>query len=185
MAKVSGQQLRTWATLLSRVPDSRLLFAGSAFGNASVQERITRALGEGGITADRLEFIGWQSLTDYLATHNRIDILLDMFPMNGHTITCNAAWMGVPAISQAGTKYASRLGLSVLTNLGLTELLAETAEEYIDIAAALANDLPRLAELRATLRDRMRASPIMDYPTFARDVESAYRTIWRQWCAAP
>ena len=91
--------------------------------------------------------------------------------------------MGLPLVTLAGDSYRARQGLMLLTNLGLPELIASTPQEYVRIAVELANDLPRLAALRAGLRERMRASPIMDGAGFARDLGAAYRDMWRQWCA--
>jgi predicted O-linked N-acetylglucosamine transferase (SPINDLY family) len=92
--------------------------------------------------------------------------------------------MGVPVVTLAGATHVSRVGVSLLTNVGLPELIAETEEEYVSIAVGLANDLPRLGEIRRSLRDRMRSSPLMYSRQFARDVEGAYRDVWRRWCAA-
>ena len=92
--------------------------------------------------------------------------------------------MGVPVVSLAGQTAVGRGGKSILTNIGLPELIAQTPQQYVHIAAALAGDLPRLVELRGILRQRMQASPLMDAPRFARNVEAAYRQMWRNWCAA-
>jgi predicted O-linked N-acetylglucosamine transferase (SPINDLY family) len=108
---------------------------------------------------------------------------LDPFPFNGMTTTCDALWMGVPALTLPGEMPASRAGLSLLSTVGLREFVASSEEDYVRIAVELAGDLPRLAELRATLRARMQASPLMDAPRFARNVEAAYRSMWRAWCA--
>jgi predicted O-linked N-acetylglucosamine transferase (SPINDLY family) len=94
----------------------------------------------------------------------------------------DAFWLGVPVVTLVGPTAVARAGLSLLANLGLPELVAETPEQFLSIAVGLANDLPRLSELRATLRDRMQASPLMDAPRFARGVEAAYREMWRRWC---
>ena len=90
--------------------------------------------------------------------------------------------MGVPVVTLVGRTVAGRAGLSQLTNLGLPELIAPSPEQFIEIAAALAADLPRLAALRANLRQKMEASPLMDAPRFARNIEAAYRQIWQTWC---
>jgi len=86
-----------------------------------------------------------------------------------------------PVVTLVGSPLVGRAGLSQLTNLGLPELIASSPEQYVQTAVELAHDLPRLSHLRATLRDRMRASPIMDAPRFARDLEAAYRQMWRRW----
>ncbi|HMD53422.1 MAG TPA: hypothetical protein VKJ65_02595, partial [Phycisphaerae bacterium] len=91
-------------------------------------------------------------------------------------------YMGVPLVSLAGKTAVSRAGKSILSNVGLPELIAKTPEEYIQIAVKLAGDLPRLAELRKTLRQRMENSSLMDAKSFARDIESAYRDMWQKWC---
>ena len=91
--------------------------------------------------------------------------------------------MGAPVVSLAGQTAVGRGGLSILSNVGLPDLVARDPEQYVEIATSLAKDLPRLGQLRATLRDRMQKSPLMDAPRFARNVEAAYREMWRRWCA--
>jgi predicted O-linked N-acetylglucosamine transferase (SPINDLY family) len=105
-------------------------------------------------------------------------------PYNGITTTCDALWMGVPVMSIVGRTAAGRAGLSQLSTLGLPELVAFSDEDFVTIAAQLAADLPRLGELRRTLRERMISSPLMDGRRFARGVEAAYRSMWRRWCAS-
>ena len=90
--------------------------------------------------------------------------------------------MGVPVVTLVGPTVVGRAGLCQLMNLGLPELIASSPEEYVRVAAELAQDLPRLSDLRATLRDRMQASPLMDAPRFARNLEAAYRAMWKRWC---
>jgi len=107
---------------------------------------------------------------------------LDTFPYNGHTTSLDAFWMGVPVVSLAGKTPVSRAGLSQLSNLGLRELVAHSTEDYARIAIELAGDLPRLGEPRATLRDRMKRSVLMDAPRFARQIEEAYQEMWQGWC---
>jgi predicted O-linked N-acetylglucosamine transferase (SPINDLY family) len=116
--------------------------------------------------------------------YHRLDVVLDTFPYNGHTTNLDALWMGVPVVSLIGGHPVSRAGLSQLSNLGLAELAARAEEDYVRIAVQLAGDLPRLAELRGTLRSRMAASVLMNGGRFARQIESAYRNIWRRWCSS-
>ena len=149
----------------------------------SVRQRIVASFHRGGVEQERLTLLDKLNIDEYLATHNRVDVILDSFPVNGHTVTCHGLWMGVPAVCLAGSTYCQRLGTSVMSNLGLSELVAQTAGDYVDIAVKLAGDLPRLAELRGTMRDRMANSPLMNGAGFARKVEAAYRDIWRSWCA--
>ncbi|MGD0463443.1 MAG: hypothetical protein ABSB74_13245, partial [Tepidisphaeraceae bacterium] len=121
-------------------------------------------------------------LRGHLELYHRVDLALDTYPYHGTTTTCEALWMGVPVVSLAGRTHVSRVGVSLLSNLGLPQLVAFNPEQYVQIATDLAKDLPRLAELRRTLRPRMQASPLMDAPRFAAEVEAAYRQMWRDWC---
>jgi predicted O-linked N-acetylglucosamine transferase (SPINDLY family) len=114
--------------------------------------------------------------------YKRIDICLDTLPANGHTTSLDSYWMGVPVITLVGPTVEGRAGWSQLNNLKLTELAARDENGFVNIATEWANDLSRLGELRRTLRERMRNSPIMDAKLFARNVESAYRLMWHAWC---
>ncbi|WP_418789244.1 hypothetical protein [Paraburkholderia pallida] len=129
-----------------------------------------------------MRFAGFQAREDYLRTWAQIDIALDTFPYNGHTTSLDAFWMGVPVPTRVGRSAASRAGLSLLANLGLPELAAHTDAAYVEIVVSLARDPARLATLRAGLRARMAASPLMDGARFARNMEAAYRLMWRDWC---
>jgi predicted O-linked N-acetylglucosamine transferase (SPINDLY family) len=181
LAKINAGVIDVWAKLLERVPGSRLLMATRGLQCPECQSPLREAFSARGVAPERLEFAGWLPTPQYLALHDRIDILLDPFPINGHTITCHAAWMGVPAVSLLGHTRAGRLGAGVLRNLGLAELLANNTDQYISIASSLATDLPRLASLRTGLRQRMSESPLMAPTRLARHVEAAYRTMWHNW----
>ena len=108
--------------------------------------------------------------------------MLDTFPYTGGTTSCHALWMGVPLVTLTGKTSTSRGGASLLNTIGLQDLVADTPERYLGIAENLANDLARLRELRAGLRGRMLASPLMDVPEFTRGLERAFRSMWKSWC---
>src|SRR5262249_51648898 len=114
--------------------------------------------------------------------YRRIDLGLDTVPYNGHTTSLDSLWMGVPVVTRVGRTVVGRAGWSQLSNLNVTELAAWSDKDFVALAAGLARDLPRLTRLRATLRDRMQSSPLMNATRFARHVESTYRCIWREWC---
>lgn len=177
--KLTRAALECWGRLLDLAPDSQLLVHAPDGGP---RERVRRLLAGQEIDAARIRFVGPLPLEAYFAQYQQIDVALDPFPYTGGTTSCDALWMGVPVVTLAGATAASRGSLTLLMNLGLEELVAGTPEQYLRIVSALARDLDRLASLRATLRSRMLASPLMDGGRFAQDVESAYREMWRTWC---
>jgi len=180
LAKVTPGTLDLWARLLLVVPDSRLLLMTPA--SEQVEQRLRAIFTTAGISADRLELVHRVPLLEYLERYNQIDIALDPVPFNGHTTTCDAAWMGVPTVMLAGEIYAYRYGGSVLRNLGLGDLIAASEDDYIRIAADLAGDRNRLSEIRRRLRSTMAASPITDAAGFTHNLEQAYRQMWRTCC---
>lgn len=163
------------------VPNSRLILLCPL---GETRKRVLSLFESHSIPADRVEFAGRCPWKEYLGLMQRIDIALDPFPCNGVTITCHALWMGVPVISLAGDTPVSRSGLSLLSTVGLESLVAHTIDEYLHIAADLSRDLPRLSQLRSTMRDRMNESPLLDAPRFARSMEALYRSAWKEWCAS-
>ena len=177
--KVTETTLETWSRLMGIVDGSRLLLHCPV---GSARERVRRYFVMGGITSERLVFVDFAPLAQYFERYREIDIALDPFPYGGGTTTCDALWMGVPVVSLAGSTEVSRSGIELLSKVGLAELAVATTEQYVQTAADLALNLARLKELRMSLRQRMAKSPLMDGPGFARDVEAAYREMWRRWC---
>ena len=178
--KVNERVLALWARVLGRVKGSRLVMRSPG---GSHRQRTLEALEREGIDARRVEFVPSRPQREYLEQYHQLDIVLDTAPYNGHTTSLDALWMGVPVVSLAGETPVSRGGLSQLTNLGLPDLVTHSESEFVTIAESLANDLPRLARLRSTLRHRMENSVLMDAPRFARNIEAAYRAMWQHWCA--
>jgi predicted O-linked N-acetylglucosamine transferase (SPINDLY family) len=177
--KVSPVALDAWARLLAALPDSRLLLH---IHRGTQRDRVMRFFADRHVAVDRIETIDRLPLPQYFATYHRIDIALDPFPYPGATTTCDALWMGVPVVTLAGKIPETRAGVSILSHLGLPDLVAQTPEHYVQIATDLAADRRRLAQLRSSLRDRLQSSPLMDAERFARDIEAAYRTMWQMWC---
>jgi protein O-GlcNAc transferase len=177
--KVSDLALEMWARILRAVPDSRLILYARGTRD---RQRAIQSLSAAGVDSRRVEFVGLLPIGDYLKQYQNIDIALDPTPWCGGTTTCDALWMGVPVVSLAGQTAISRGGFSILSQIGLADLVARSAEEYVSIAASLAGNAPRLTLLRKTLRQRMRLSPLVDAPGFARDFESKLRQMWIQWC---
>ncbi len=178
--KLNPPVLKLWARVLAAVDHSRLMIL--APGGAHRQTNLD-LLAQEGVERDRVIFVGGRPRPQYLELYHQIDLGLDTFPYNGHTTSMDSFWMGVPVVTLAGQTAVGRAGASLLMNLGLPELIANDPEQFVQIAAALAHDLPRLTHLRSTLRERMQNSPLMDAPRFAQNVEAAYRRMWHRWCA--
>ena len=176
--KINDGVLRLWAKVLHAVKSSRLLLL---VPEGSTRQHFAELLQKEGITADRVEFFSRMAHQQYMELYNRIDIGLETLPYNGHSTSLDSYWMGVPVVTLVGQTIVGRAGYSQLMNLGLQELIAQTSEQYVQIATNLASDLRRLAELRSTLRSRMEKSPLMDVPDYARGIEMAYRDMWRKW----
>ena len=176
--RLNAELIATWAQLLLRVPHSKLVLNSLNFHTADICDVWIQRFADLGIPADRLQ-MGYQSPPwDVL---RGIDIALDCFPQNSGTTLIESLYMGLPYISLAGAPSMGTLGSGILTALGRPEWIAHSKDEYIDKLVALASDLPALAKLRAGLRAEMQASPLMDEPGFARDVEDAYFAMFQRW----
>jgi protein O-GlcNAc transferase len=176
--KVSGGVLDLWASLLLSIPNSRLRIYMTRDRQSDVAARFSNA----GVKASRIEFVEKQFLPEYFHEYHRIDIALDPFPYAGGTTTCDALWMGVPTVTLRGRTAVGRGGVSILSNVGLEEWIAEDPAQYVSVAREMAADLPKLAALRADLRNRMINSPLMNAKQFVKDMETAFREMWRAWC---
>jgi len=177
--KYNELTLATWLEALEAVPGSRLILHAP---HKSDRQRLERQIATGGVDPARVECIPMLPMSHYFRRYHRIDIALDPTPWPGGTTTCDALWMGVPVVSVVGKTALSRGGLSILSNVGLPELVGRDCAQQAQIAISLARDLPRLAALRASLRDRLHGSPLMDAPAFSRDFEAVLRGMWERWC---
>jgi protein O-GlcNAc transferase len=180
-SKVSRAALSLWARVLAATPGSRMLIhTDTRAQNDAARLRFATA----GIAAERIKFLPHQSWAGYVRTLDQIDIALDTLPYGGGIAACDALWMGVPVVTLIGHTPVGRGAFSILSNIGLTEFAAREPDDYVRIATELSADPPRLAELRAGLRQRMERSPLRDTKGFVRDVEAAYRDMWQRWCNA-
>ena len=178
--KITPEAIEVWAKILAAVPNSRLHVL--AYSGGQFERHVRRIMTEAGIDPGRVDVLDKRPRYEYLRLFHQIDLALDTFPFNGHTTVCDALWMGVPSIMLEGGSYASRFGGSVPLNVGLEELIAHDCQEYLEIAAKLAANLDRLEEIRATSRASMENSPLMDAAGFTRNLEQAFRQMWREKC---
>jgi predicted O-linked N-acetylglucosamine transferase (SPINDLY family) len=184
IAKIQDPVIRSWAEVLRAVPDSRLLIKSELeFDDGGRRLDIEDLFAEEGVDANRIEFRGLRGRTEDLATYREVDIALDPFPYSDGMTTLDALSMGVPVITLAGRTISSRLAASSLATLGLTDFVTTQRRDYIDVAIGMARDVTALAYLRISLRSLLANSIIGDPVRYARSVEAAYRTMWRDWCA--
>jgi predicted O-linked N-acetylglucosamine transferase (SPINDLY family) len=183
LPKINEAVIALWSRLLLKVPKSDLLLKSKQFADAHVRQRFVDLFTSHGIAAERITLLPRvPSTAGHLALYHRVDIGLDPFPYNGTTTTCEAMWMGVPVISLRCERHAGRVGASVLTRVGLKELIAESEEQYVEIGMKLAQNLDGLEMLRAGMRARMSASALCDAKSFARTMENNFQMIWKIWC---
>jgi protein O-GlcNAc transferase len=182
LIKVTSEVFVLWAKILEKLPESRLILKGKSFHDKATCQYATNMFIQRGIAVERITLQSWDPSPKHLDAYNEVDIGLDTFPFNGAATTCEAMWMGVPVITLAGTAYHSRVGVSLLSNVGLPELVAKTSDEYVSIAINLAKDLKRLQSLREHLREIMKDSPLCDAKRFTTNLEMCYRKMWETWC---
>jgi len=183
LCKITPPTVACWSRLLNRVAGSRLKLKYRGLDDPAVAARFRALFAAQGITADRLDLEGWSEYVDFLTRYHAVDVALDPFPFGGGLTTCEALWMGVPVVTLRGKTFAGRHSVSYLSTLGLSELIAADVDSYIELAAGLAADRPRLAALRSGLRQRMADSPLCDGPRFAQFFLERVREAWQIWCA--
>jgi protein O-GlcNAc transferase len=183
--KMTPEVIGVWIKILKAVPGSHLVLKAKSLSDEETREHALDVFTREGIERHRLRLLSWlPSTREHLNLYNQVDIALDTFPYNGTTTTCEALWMGVPVVTLAGDTHASRVGVSLLSNVGLKEFIAHTSEEYVETAVTLAKDRRRLQYLRLNLRDIMGQSPLTNAREFTLHLEDRYRTIWETWCKA-
>ncbi len=175
-AKLSTGTLDLWSGVLDAVEGAELVLKGRSFADPLVRRTLLKRFQERGIAEERIVLLEHIAAPQaHMAAYGDVDIALDPFPYNGVTTTCEALWMGVPVVTLLGDRHSGRIGASFLSRIGLEDLIAREPEDYIRIAAGLAQDEGRRAELRRHLRDRMVVSPLCDGVEFTRALEVAYR----------
>jgi predicted O-linked N-acetylglucosamine transferase (SPINDLY family) len=181
--KVSQKAIELWCRILARLPEARLKLVAVGGKDDTLIHDVEQRFAQYGILPERLDIQGYMPITDYLACYNEADLCLDPFPFNGGTTGYDTIWMGVPFVTLPGDMLVSRMGKVILENVGLGELVARNEEDYVDIAVRLARDREHLKALRHALRERMQASPLMDAPRMARNLETAFRGMWQRYLA--
>jgi predicted O-linked N-acetylglucosamine transferase (SPINDLY family) len=180
--KVTEPTKDLWSRILRDVPTSRLVVVAQGGADPGVRRTIAEDFLKRGVQQQQLDVIGFLPLKSFLAFLNTVDLALDPFPYGGGTTTLHAAWMGVPSVTLESDSELGRSTAAILRGLGIGELVARDCEEYHAIAMALVHDIPRLRSYRNVLRARFERSPLMDAAPLTREVEAAFRIMWRRCC---
>ncbi len=179
-AKVSTATLTLWSRLLRAVPGSRILLKGHGLHESEVAGFVSARLAQHKIDPGRVELLGrTPNIASHLSLYEQMDIALDPFPYHGTTTTCEALWMGVPVVTLAGDRHASRVGASLLSAAGHSEWIAHSTDDYVKIAAQLALSPETLAACRRSLRDDLRRSPLLDHAGQAGRFGDALLRCWQ------
>lgn len=178
--KIDTPCIELWVQLLRAVPDARLMIVTVPEGES--RQRLMQQFAERGVPAQRLELRGKLAASEFYRMLEQVDLTLDPVSVNGAMTTCESLWLGAPVLSLVGARPMTRAGLSILNAAEMQGFAAATPQQFIGIAVNLAGNLPRLADIRAGLRVRLAASPLMDYAKFTRELEKIYREIWTAWC---
>ncbi len=179
-SKVSDTSVALWIGALRSTPGTRLQIVGIPRGSAS--KALASKLAEAGIDRSRFDLVERVPLGEYYAQYRRVDACLDTTPYSGGTTTCDALWMGVPVVTMIGSRSMSRSAASLMTAIGMPELVAGAPAGFTSICTRLAARGPLPSAAREALRAKMLASPLMDEVRFTADLEDLYRNAWREWC---
>jgi len=182
LKKINPDVVRVWSRILRVVPNSRILLKALGWECNDIRERTSTLFAAHGVAPSRLHFVGSTSPAEHLEWMRLADITLDPFPYAGGRTTLEALWMGLPVITWPQSTFASRHSLSYLASLGLLEWVAQSEDDYVDLAFGLAHDPDRLCDWRGRLRPLIQASPLGDHDRFAAKLDAALMTMWRQWC---
>jgi len=178
--KLSLPTIEMFIEILKRLPNSKLYLRYLYYSSSYYKEYMLKFFTDEGISADRLD-IGCDQLPNCLYLYDKMDIVLDPFPYNGGTISSEALYMNTPLITLAGTNYVSRVGVSLLSNLGLEKYIAYSKEEYIQKVIDLANNEKELKELHKTIRNKMLKSGLANTTLFTKHIEEAYKDIMTKY----
>lgn len=183
-AKLQPEWLRVWAEVLKAVPDSVLLIKSRAMGSRRIATEVRDLFASCGVDRRRILARGFeQRPNDHFLTFQEIDICLDTLPYNGTTTTFDSLWMGVPVVTMAGDIHVSRTSASILSGMGLADLVAKDADGFVETCRRLADDSDRLVTLRRSLRRTMQETSLGDAARFCRHFGESLRDMWRAYCA--
>ncbi len=178
--KIEPVMFNTWMNILRQVPESVLWLQGE---NEITETNLRHEAERRGVESTRLIFSGRLPKDQHLGRLRLADVALDTRIVNGIITTSDSLWAGVPVITLQGSSFSSRVSSSILTAIGLPELITQTTEEYEQIAVDLGRNPERLQEIRQKIAKNRLLEPLFDTPRFARNLEKAYKEMWEIFVA--
>jgi len=173
--KIERSVFGAWMRMLAAVPGSVLWLFQS---NTEAEPNLRAAAAAQGIDPARLVFARWARRPEHLARQRLADLFLDTHTCNAHTTGSDALWAGVPLLTWPSDAFAGRVAASLLTAIGLPELIAPSLADYERLAIELARDGARLGALRARLAANRLTQPLFRTEEFTRCLERAYERMW-------
>jgi predicted O-linked N-acetylglucosamine transferase (SPINDLY family) len=181
-AKIGREVVKVWAEIMRQVPGSRILLKYRTMETEVMRDRYQGWFRKEGIARERVQLVGPSKPTEYLESYGLIDIALDPFPYQGGSTTLDTLLMGLPMVALAGRLTVQRGTSSILKSMGLADMVTQSPEQYVKAAVFLTGILGKIPDIRHNIRKAFQASPFMDERGFTRDLEAAYRDMWRIWC---
>ncbi|WP_426615642.1 tetratricopeptide repeat protein [Bradyrhizobium sp. McL0616] len=179
--KINRSVFGCWLNILRNVGQSVLWL--SDVGEIA-KSNLRKEAQAAGVDPDRLVFAKRvASSSDHLARHRLADLFLDTLPYNAHTTASDALWAGLPVVTQIGNSFAGRVAASLLTAVGLPELITRTSEEYEALAIDLALDKQKLQGIRERLHGNRLTTPLFDAALYTKHLEAAYEAMYRRYQA--
>lgn len=172
--KFTAEVFSGWMRILAAVPGSVLWLLAD---NDTARANMLACAAAHGVTADRLVFAPRMAPGEYLARFTLADLMLDTFPYNAGTTASDALWMGLPIVTRSGRTVISRMAGSLLTAVGLPDLITDNQADYERLAITLGRNPARVASHRRYLAEHGRASPLFDVPRIVRDIEDAFERL--------
>jgi protein O-GlcNAc transferase len=182
LAKINQNVVTKWSDILLSVSNSRMRLMAGGFNDKTMQARYLKLFVDCGIDQDRIDFVATiPGREEYLSQYNLIDIALDTFPFTGGTVTDEAIYMSVPLVSLAGNIEMGCMSKSKLYRLNLYELIADSVEDYVQIAVDLANNIGKIKKFNTDIRD-IALETIFNGKYHVNNLEDAYRQMWKDYC---
>ena len=178
--KISDATVQLWSRVLREMPDAGMVIGGIRL--ESQRQTLIAAFEAAGVAGSRLAFHAPGDMASHLSLYRFVDICLDTTPYNGGTMTLHALCMGVPTLTITGTTPMARAGVGILGNVGLEAFVARDAAEFADKARYWAGHTDELAQIRSTMRARLRGAPVGQPDLMALHVVAALRHMWKRWC---